>query len=525
MNILETLVRAPITFLERALGKAFPPAWNPMLNLGALGFFFYWIITVSGIYLFVFFDTGIHQAYESIEYMSRDQWYAAGVMRSLHRYASDGLIIVLLLHMAREYGNGRYRHARWFSWITGVVAMVMIYLSGISGYWLVWDTLAQYVALVTTEWLDWLPIFGQSLARNFLAPDALDSRFFTLMIFMHIALPLIGLAVLWVHLQRIQKPNINPPRGLAIGTFLSMLALSLVFPAMSQAPADLAKVPGSLGLDWFYLPLFPLFEKLPGAVTWIGGFALLFILAAIPFLPPMKRAAAAAVDLDNCNGCGRCDLDCPYQAITMVSRADESPFTTMPLVRESLCVSCGICAGACPTSTPFRRRSALSPGIDLPDSPIASIRDTVDAAARTLTGEGRLMVFRCLHAMRSGAADEPGAATVPLQCVGQLPPSFIDYVLSRDLAEGVVLVGCDENACFHRFGIKWTEDRLGGRRDPRLRGRIDRRRIKTMWHANPGRHALSRALRAFRDELASLEAPDGKTKVKAIGAVEDATDA
>ncbi|MFO1189546.1 MAG: cytochrome b N-terminal domain-containing protein [Alphaproteobacteria bacterium] len=507
MSILQALVRTPLAAIEGFLGKLFPPQWNPMLNLGALGFFFYWVITVSGIYLFVFFDTGIHKAFESIEAITYNQWYAGGVMRSLHRYASDGLIIVLLVHMLREFGLGRYRFARWFSWVTGVIAMVIIYLAGISGYWLVWDKLAQYVAIVTTEWLDWLPIFGESVARNFLAPDTLDSRFFTLMIFMHIALPLIGLGVLWVHLQRIRKPHINPPRGLAFGTFGSMLLLSLVYPAVSQGPADLAKVPGTVGLDWFYLPLFPLLETLPGTVTWIGGACLLLILATIPFLPPMRRPPPALVDLDNCNGCGRCDVDCPYHAIAMVTRNDGTPFSSMPSVNASLCVSCGICAGSCPTATPFRRHSNLLPGIDMPDFTIARLRDMVDEAARPLTGHGRLMVFRCEHAGSARRIDAPNVAAVSLRCVAQLPPSFIDYVLSRDLADGIVLAGCSENSCYNRFGIQWTEARLDRSRDPQLRRRVDRRRVKTMWWGESSGSALGQELQRFSATVSSLGEP------------------
>ena len=44
-------LRAILDEAERALSKAFPPQWNPLLNLGALGFFFYWIIVASGVYL------------------------------------------------------------------------------------------------------------------------------------------------------------------------------------------------------------------------------------------------------------------------------------------------------------------------------------------------------------------------------------------------------------------------------------------------------------------------------------------
>ena len=40
--------------------------------------------------------------------------------------------------------------------------------------WMVWDTLAQYVALATTEWRDKLPIFGKPIARSI--PDARHDR-------------------------------------------------------------------------------------------------------------------------------------------------------------------------------------------------------------------------------------------------------------------------------------------------------------------------------------------------------------
>ena len=285
MNAVRFGLRRCFDLAEMALGQVFPPNWNPLLNLGALGFFFYWIITVSGIYIYIFFDTGVNNAYESIEYMTHEQWYLAGILRSLHRYASDGLVIVMMAHLLREFGRDRYRGVRWFSWVTGVPVMVLIFVAGISGYWLVWDQLAQYIAIVSTEWLDLLPIFGEPIARNFLSSSALESRFFTLMIFMHIAIPLIALAIMWIHLQRVSKPRINPPRGLAVSVFAALIALSLIHPALSQPPADLDMVPGTVGLDWFYLPLFPLLETLPGSLTWGLSACLLVIMVAMPWLP------------------------------------------------------------------------------------------------------------------------------------------------------------------------------------------------------------------------------------------------
>jgi ferredoxin/coenzyme F420-reducing hydrogenase delta subunit len=498
------LIRTGFDRLEAALSTVFPPAWNPLLNLGALGFFFYWIITASGIYVYIFFDTGVAEAYSSVEYMTDDQWYAAGVMRSFHRYASDGLIVVVLLHLAREFALDRVRGVRWFSWITGIPALVMIYVAGISGYWMVWDKLAQYVAIVSTEWLDKLPFFGQPIARNFLSPDALESRFFTLMIFLHIAVPLVALFVLWLHLQRVSKPRITPPRGLMAGTGLSLLALSLIHPAMSQGPADLATVPGRVGLDWFYLPAYPLIERLPGTVTWSAALTIAIVMAAIPWLPPLKRQKPAVVNLANCNGCGRCEADCPYTAISMQQRSDGLPFEGEAVVDPSLCVSCGICAGACPTSTPFRRMSDLVPGVDLPDRAMAAIRADVEAEAARISGPGRLMVFRCANA---GAADRhrsPSVGVVPVNCSGQLPPAFIDYVLSRRFADGVVVAGCSENACRNRQGGEWTRQRVEGLRDPHLRTRVPRDRLRIIWSGPVSETSLGGELAGFARELDAM---------------------
>lgn len=505
MDLLRRTLRYGFDASEKFLALAFPASWNPLLNLGALGFFFYWIVTASGIYIYIFFDTGVAQAFASVEYMTNDQWYAAGLMRSLHRYASDGLVAVMLLHILREFALDHYRGVRWFSWATGLPVLVLIYFAGISGYWLVWDKLGQYVAIVSTEWLDHLPFFGQPLARNFLSPDTLESRFFTLMIFMHIAIPLIALVVLWLHLQRIVKPRINPPIGLAIGTGVSLLVLSAVAPATSQGPANLAMVPGNVGLDWFYLGAYPLLEKLPGPATWSAAVTVFIVMAAIPWLPPMKRQRAASVDLANCNGCNRCMHDCPYNAITMQMRSDGRPFEGEAVVNPDLCVSCGICAGSCPTSTPFRRLSELIPGIDLPDRSIAAIRADTEAEGARISGPARIMVYGCINAGVATACRSANVGVVTLNCTGQLPPSFIDYVISVKLADGVIIAGCTENGCYNRFGSKWTIDRLASRRDPQLRARVPRERVKAVWAGRLGTAKL-------RGEIADLE-----TRLKGLG--------
>lgn len=494
--------------LESWFNVSFGTEWNPLYHLGTLSFFLFWVILVSGLYLFIPFQGSLSGAHASVEYITHEQWYVAGVMRSLHRYASDAVVITVLLHMFKEFASGRYRGIRWFSWVTGVPNLWVIITLGITGYWLVWDEMAQYIAVGSARLIDALPLMPSAMTRNFVAGEMTD-RFFILIEFLHLlGQPMILAFMLWIHVKRLSNVEINPPRGLAVGTFIALLTLSFVKPAVSHAPADLSTVPQLIHLDWFYLNIYPLLDFWTGGEVWLLTTGVTVLLMILPWLPPKKGSPIAVVDLEHCNGCELCFDDCPFDAISVQARTDGAKFEKEVVVDPMLCASCGICAGSCPSSNPFRSsRQVLKTGIDMPQLPVDDMRAKTNDAIAELQGDTKILIYGCEHGLNVNRLESENTKGIRLLCSGMLPPTLVEYALKNG-ADGVMVTGCRHNDCFYRFGNRWTKMRFDGDRKPMLRGRADRNRIRIHGGSETDKNNIEKDLNAFRAELVKLNQAD-----------------
>ncbi len=291
---LQSLLQWLFLRVEGLFNAAFGDRLNPLYHLGAITFYLFWLVAGSGLYLYAFFETGVADAYASVQALTHGQWFAGGVLRSIHRYASDAMVLTMLLHMVRHFAFNRYRAFRWFSWVSGVALIWGVYVSGINGYMLPWDKLAQFVIVASFEWLDWLPGFGGTLVRNFIYTTSVNDRFFSLLAFMHIGIPLVVLLLMWVHVQRVPKAKTNPPRPIMISVAITLLAMAAIVPVHSQGgAAELSQAVARVELDWYYLLVFPLLYQWPLAQVWALLAAATALLVLVPWLPPAWRRGPA----------------------------------------------------------------------------------------------------------------------------------------------------------------------------------------------------------------------------------------
>lgn len=462
---------------------------------------FLWVILVSGLYLFLFYNISAKGAFASVEYLSVKQWYLGGVMRSLHRYASDGLVIVTVLHALRSFSLGKYRHWRWLPWTSGVVLAWVIVIGGIFGYWMVWDERARIVATLSADMMEALPIFGLPLNLNFARAENLTDQLFYIVLFIHFFSIVAALLLLLIHLTRITKAVITPPRPLIYGAVLALFAISFVKPALSAPAADLKFLPASVPFDWFFMFIFPGLKYASARELWVFIAACTVIFGIVPWLTRAKRMPAVEVVVSSCTGCELCMEDCPYVAITMRPRTDGMSYPVEAVVNNARCASCGICVGACDYGA-----------LNLPYSTEEDVKKLITGYSQELVDSAsvgkKVLAFICAKgaggSIRADNGRIPGvdfARCVAIPCIGMLQPSMMEIPFSEGV-DGVFVAGCRPGDCHFRSGNAWFEGRVAGYRAPVVKRSLPRARIKYAGFSAVESGAFLAELSAFKNSLA-----------------------
>ncbi len=344
-KILDQLQILTISF-EKWTNKVFSQQYNPFYYHGAVPNLFMWTLFVTGLLLFAYYQPTLDSAYISVNYISNKLPFG-NIVRGMHRYAADAMMIAVLLHALRVYFTDRYRKYRWIAWYSGVALIGCMLVIGITGYILVWDERSYMIVLMMADALKQIPAIGPPLAEFFVNGEMITHYTLAMSFFLHVGISFLLLYLLWLHYLRISRPVTDVPLGLGLLLMASIIIPAAVIPVSSGKPAVLIQVPAEFPTDWFYLWLFPMFSSMPAMIVWTVLFIITTILLAVPFLIIDEPKSPAQVLLDNCVGCTLCAKDCPYEAIYMVPRTDHPKFKQLAIVIDARCAECGLCVGAC----------------------------------------------------------------------------------------------------------------------------------------------------------------------------------
>ncbi len=317
--------------------------FNPFYHLGTLTIFMLILLIATGVYITIIYRPGLDVAYQTVQKI--DSTWFGSLMRSMHRYASDGMIVLIILHMFKMLISDRFSGQRWLAWTSGWIMLAMVWLTGTMGYWLVWDQRAQWMTEYMMEYL------AGTSGLTYVAPDLASRTFsnFVIIIFLHVFIPLIGFLGIYIHSLRLSRERWWSPRWVSIQAVVGLVVLSLLKPAQSALPADLSQLIQSTPMDALYLGFLPLIDLWGNLIFWglaifVGGS--LFLL---PWLASGRNPGPASVTDPKCTGCNICYAECPFDAIRMNDRNDSSGYHKLAIINNDQCTGCGICVGACPT--------------------------------------------------------------------------------------------------------------------------------------------------------------------------------
>lgn len=343
--------------VEDLTNKVVKSKYNPFYYHGALPQFIMYILFLSGLLLFAYYVPTVDNAYSSlnlvnaftsVDYITNKIPFGA-VIRGVHRYAGDAMVVAIVLHAVRVWFTDRFRQYRWVQWISGIVLLIMVLFIGQTGYYLIWDERSLLLTRMTVSAFDSVPFIGESLKHWFMNGRTITNLTLSNFLFIHIGLSFTLLFALWIHYVRMTRPVITPPPALNYILMAIVFAVVYMVPITATKMADLNATPTMMDVDLFFLWPYQILAAAGPAGYWFWMVVIFGALCLVPL--PMfygsKPVEAAEVVNDKCVGCRLCSLDCPYQAIEMVPAPAGSRFKLLATVKPFRCSGCGVCVGAC----------------------------------------------------------------------------------------------------------------------------------------------------------------------------------
>src|SRR5574341_767215 len=200
--------------LDRLIGDALHvaiPKGVQTYFLGGMTLFFLGVQVITGTLLTLYYRPGPESAYQSILYIMNEVRFG-WLIRSIHAWGANLMIITCILHMLRVYFQGAYQKPREMTWMLGVFLLLVTMGFGFTGYLLPWDQIAFWATTVGTEIAGAVPGIGD-LALRFLrnGPDVTGltlTRFYGIHT---LVLPLSVGALVLAHLLLIHEQGLAAP--------------------------------------------------------------------------------------------------------------------------------------------------------------------------------------------------------------------------------------------------------------------------------------------------------------------------
>lgn len=136
--------------------------WRYTLGAGGTAIFLALVLFVTGALEMFYYVPTPSDAALSIQTISYLVPFG-GLVRNIHYWAAQFLLIVTAVHLVRIIFTGAYIPPRRFNYLLGLALLVLSILLDFSGYILRWDQGIQWALVVGTNLIKTIPLIGNAL--------------------------------------------------------------------------------------------------------------------------------------------------------------------------------------------------------------------------------------------------------------------------------------------------------------------------------------------------------------------------
>jgi quinol-cytochrome oxidoreductase complex cytochrome b subunit len=265
---------------------------------------------VTGLLLLFVYSPEMSKAYDSIRILQNEVVFGK-LIRNLHHWGANFLIIIIFLHMLRVFFTGAYGDKRKINWWVGLSLFLCILISNFTGYLLPFDQLSYWAITICIGMFDYIPFAGSHIREVIIGGNDITQSTLSNFYAAHIALIPITLAFLLpFHFWRVRKaggvvlpfhPDKNNSDALekvssvpnlvtreitaALVTIATLLFFSILFDAPLAGSANPGMSPNPTKAPWYFSGLQELLQHFhPTFAVFVIPLFFSVLLVGLPYL-------------------------------------------------------------------------------------------------------------------------------------------------------------------------------------------------------------------------------------------------
>jgi quinol-cytochrome oxidoreductase complex cytochrome b subunit len=299
------LLAPVVDILRQERDRTVPVETSRVYYLGALLVIFFLLEIATGILLMIYYRPSAGAAYYSTGIIM-DEVRLGWLLRSVHRWGADLVILLGFLYVIRVYFWRGYQPPRQLNWVLGIVLLILVLTLGFTGTLLPWDQYAYWYTDSARETISAVPVLGNFILGVIWGGWDIGEEVLLRFYALHVgALPWLAASLLLLHVVLVWRfgiteptPNDGPSRRGAIPFFPDflvnlfiaalllaglLLSVAVFAPPSLLARADPLSPLSHLQPRWYLLPVRELLRALPGptAALSVMGFLLLLLLVPV----------------------------------------------------------------------------------------------------------------------------------------------------------------------------------------------------------------------------------------------------